>query len=907
MIGPTISHYRITGKLGAGGMGEVYRATDSKLDRDVAIKVLPESFAQDKERLARFEREAKVLASLDHPNIGAIHGVEDADGKRCLILQLIEGETLTERLRTGAMPIDEALDVCKQIAEALEAAHEKGVIHRDLKPGNIKITPDGKVKVLDFGLAKAAIADSAVAPSDNSQSPTLTADYTRPGVILGTAAYMSPEQARAKPVDKRSDIWSFGCVLYECLTGKCLFRGEDVTDTLATVIKGEPQWTDLPAETPHIIRVLIRKCLVKDRKGRLRDIGDALVDLEKAIADPNWGVESGQLSSAGSSQGISKGVLAAVFVATALISAFVTWLVNSPKKISPPPSRRAEINLHGTNLLRTTSRSAFALSPTDPILVYVSEDGLRLRHLDKEGDEKVPLTEGGFSPFFSPNGEWIGFLKDRRLLRVNLNKGAPIPISELTVFNLGVSWSESNDIVFSSRSFGLMRVDVDVGDPVPLTTLAEGESAHAHPQCLPGGTHVLFMVETGSTFLTSRGGNIAVCEIKTGRHTLLSAPFNNDCTFARYVRSGHLLYVRGSDLYAVQFNLAKFEAIGKPKVLESNISVTPSGTAQFSVSDDGNLVYLPAAPPQTKALTWIHTDGNSTPTGMSGDWSEVVLAPNDSRIAVVEESGSGYKAGSDIFILDIDQEIPNRFTSDPADDMYPAWSLNGEWIYFTSYRNGQPAIWKKRTDGSAIQPARVLDHDGKPVFAETPDEENMHLPYAVLTQSEDFNLYSYPLQTENAKRVLRKESKANTGWPVISPDGKLLAFCSEESGLGRQELYLKFFEGVGSEVRLTQGGALRPRWSKNGDRLYYRKPGGAIWFVRVHNENGKLAPGANEIVANLPSSVGMRGWDINSDGTRILVLENEMAETNAVHSPASVNIIFNWFTKLNKLVPVGKE
>jgi eukaryotic-like serine/threonine-protein kinase len=272
VLGSTIAHYKVTAKLGQGGMGEVYRATDTKLDREVAIKVLPESFTQDRERLARFDREAKTLASVNHPNIASIYGLENSGGKMALVLELIEGETLAERLRAGAMPVEETLEVCRQIAEALEAAHEKGIIHRDLKPGNIKITPEGRVKVLDFGLAKATIADSSVSPSDNSQSPTLTADFTRPGVILGTAAYMSPEQARGKPVDKRTDNWSFGCVLYECLTGKRIFHGEDVTETLATVIKGEPDWSALPSETPATIQLLLRKCLAKDRKRRLHDI-----------------------------------------------------------------------------------------------------------------------------------------------------------------------------------------------------------------------------------------------------------------------------------------------------------------------------------------------------------------------------------------------------------------------------------------------------------------------------------------------------------------------------------------------------------------------------------------------------------------------------------------------------------
>ena len=430
MINTTIAHYTVTAKLGQGGMGEVYRATDTKLDREVAIKVLPESFAEDKERLARFEREAKVLAFLDHPNIGAIHGIEDADGKRCLILQLIEGETLTERLRTGAMPVDEALDVCKQIAEALEAAHEKGIIHRDLKPGNIKISPDGKVKVLDFGLAKAAIGESSVAPSDNSQSPTLTADNTRPGVILGTAAYMSPEQARAKPVDKRSDIWSFGCVLYECLTGKCLFRGEDVTETLATVIKGEPQWTDLPTDTPLIIQLLIRKCLVKDRRERLQDISDARVDLTKAIADPNWGVELEETNVAGHGIRLSRNQSSTntwtdwKVYACVMVSAAVGWGLKPTPKVVTPAWKHSEILVRHPAPFETLVGSAFTLSKDGERLIYTqseSEEGFRIRDLASGRDDYIKGPVGQVSyPFFSWDESEVGYFQPSEFRSLNV-------------------------------------------------------------------------------------------------------------------------------------------------------------------------------------------------------------------------------------------------------------------------------------------------------------------------------------------------------------------------------------------------------------------------------------------------------------------------------------------------------
>ena len=538
MIGTTLSHYKVLEKIGQGGMGEVYRAEDTNLDREVAIKVLPEQFTQDPQRLARFEREAKLLAQLNHPNIAAIYGFEKAEGVHFLALELVPGETLAERVAKGPLPVEEALEVCRQIAEGVEAAHEKGVIHRDLKPANVKVTPEGKVKILDFGLAKAF--EKEVAESDMSQSPTLTEEMTRAGVILGTAAYMSPEQAKGKPVDKRADVFAFGAMLYELLTGKRAFEGETITETIAAVLKSEPDWDALTRATPTKLRELLTGCLEKDPHDRMQHIGDARIQINKVLKDPT---PASPIDVGGAAQPVRQRwrITVGLMVLTAVVSGVAIWTLMRSPLLPPSPLKRLVLKLPASAPLEIeTWRPALALSPDGNRLVYVANRGskrqLYLRQMDRLGATPIPGTEGASSPFFSPDGQSVGFFVGYKVKKVSVSGGATQTLGYVPPVTRGASWGPDDTIVFTpSETSGLSRISAVAttlppvafsqasGDPLQgqiLTTPdpTNGEYGHRWPQFLPGGKAVLFTIDTGGSFDEAR---IAVLSLETGKVDIL--------------------------------------------------------------------------------------------------------------------------------------------------------------------------------------------------------------------------------------------------------------------------------------------------------------------------------------------------------------------------------------------------
>jgi serine/threonine protein kinase len=531
--GTRLGAYEVLTQIGAGGMGEVYQARDTKLGRDVAIKVLPEAFAHDPDRLSRFQREAKMLASLNHPNIATIHGLEQSGGTSYLVMELVPGETLAERIqRDGPVPIEEALAIAKQIAEALEAAHEKAIIHRDLKPANVKVTPEGKVKVLDFGLAKAYAGDRET--YDPTNSPTLSAAATMQGMILGTAAYMSPEQARGKSVDKRSDIWAFGCVVYELLTGKHAFDGEDITEILAAVVKTEPDWNHLPTTTPPTIRMLLKRCLQKDRTIRLRDAGDARIEIHEALLAPtSLGAISAPPGTKYWRQLLpwASGLILSVVVGVAI------WNLKAP---SPQPVTRTVINLPlGQQLAGLESGPAVALSPDGTYLVYVANQGgtqqLYLRAMDSLETRPIPGTEGAVNPFFSPDGQWLGFFAGQELKKVAVSGGAAITLGAVA-FPRGANWGSQAMIAFTGTTSGaLQQVSEAGGTPQPLTRLDKGEASQRWPEFLPGGKAVLFSGGASNTNWVS--AQIVVQSVGTSeRRNLIQG-----ATHPRYALPGHLV------------------------------------------------------------------------------------------------------------------------------------------------------------------------------------------------------------------------------------------------------------------------------------------------------------------------------------------------------------------------------
>ena len=622
--GHRLAHYEILEPIGKGGMGEVYRAKDSKLGRDVAIKVLPDEFARDEERLRRFQREAKVLASLNHPNIAAIYGLEHSEGTHYLVLEMVEGETLAERIARGPIPVDEAVRIAMKIATALQEAHDRGIIHRDLKPANIMLTPDDNVKVLDFGLAKAFIEDAPDA--DNSMSPTITRDATRMGVILGTAAYMSPEQAKGKRVDKRADVWAFAAVLYEMLTGKSAFAGEDVSETLAYVLTKEPNWEALPADTPAALRQTLKLCLTKDAERRVRDIGDAWLAMEGAFATAALDVPAAEPSRPA---GLRSMVL--VGLAGLLVGAVVVGLAaRSLTRPSPSPVTRFAIKLTSP-LLNVTGPPLIAISPDGGTVAYTGTDRLYLRDLGELESRPIPNTESANSPFFSPDGQWVGFQTGNRraLQKVSRSGGPAVTIAETSV--AGASWGPDDTILFGVDQGVLMRVSAEGGDPQPVTTLEDGEVGHWRPDFLPngpGGQAALFTVWSGAL----ETSQIAVVSLDTGERHILTRG-----TYPRYVPTGHILFAQEASLWAVPFDVERLEVTGAPTPVVDGVAVSAiSGAAHFAVAHNGTLVYARGdASDVAPTLVWVDRTGREEPLAAEpNSYHGPRISPDGTRVAV---------------------------------------------------------------------------------------------------------------------------------------------------------------------------------------------------------------------------------------------------------------------------------
>ena len=888
--GHKLAHYEILEPIGKGGMGEVYRARDGKLGRDVAIKVLPDEFAQNEERLRRFQREAKVLASLNHPNIASIYGVEQSESTHYLVLELVPGETLAERISRGPIPVEEAVEIAAKIAEALEEAHEHGIVHRDLKPANIKQTEDGKIKVLDFGLAKAFVDDATEA--DSSMSPTLTRDATRVGVILGTAAYMSPEQAKGKQVDKRADVWAFGVVLYEMLTGRRPFSGEDVSDTLAAVLRSEPEWDALPAEMRAALQNVLRLCLTKDVKLRVRDIGDVRLAMEGAFE-----TEAATAASVAAPAKLAlwQRPLPALLLVLAM-ACLVVWSVTRPPTSSLRVSRFS-IVLPQSQARTNTGRRGVAVSPIGTHVVYVANEQLYLRTMDEIDARALGGTEGSAPtlPFFSPDGQWIGFYStsDGQLKKIALTGGAAVTLCD-TGNPFGASWSADDTIVFGQRSGGIFQVSAAGGTPELLIQVdaESGERAHG-PQILPDGRTVLFTLAHGDW----TEAQIVVQSLDTSERRLVI----EGGTDARYLPTGHLVYALAGNLLAVPFDLDRLEVIGGPVPLVEDVRhAEGTGGANFDISGDGMLVYLPGGENAiTRTLVWVYRDGREESIAAEPDDYSVARISPDGTKAVLED-----REEDDLWVWDFARETLTRLTFDPSRDESAEWTPDGENVVFSSDRGGVRNLYRKAADGTGV--VERLSESANLHFPNTFTPDGTRLVFVEM--SPDFQSWDLAVLTLDGE--LTVEPLLDTDFVLnnahLSPDGRWLAYESNASGA--DEIYVRPFPNVDSgRWQISSGGGFNALWGPDGHELFFRTRDGSVMRVEIDTEPEFRAGNPESIIE--PGSYYVnardRSFDISPDGQRFLMLQ-EGAASNADDPLAGLTrliVVQNWFEELKARVP----
>ncbi len=887
--GTRLGFYDIVAQIGVGGMGEVYRATDTKLKRQVALKILPAPFAADHDRLARFQREAEVLASLNHPNIAAIYGLEDADGVTALVMELVEGHTLADRIATGPIPVGEALPFAKQIAEALDAAHEQGIIHRDLKPANIKVRPDGTVKVLDFGLAKALEPPSILSPGV-SLSPTITTPaMTRAGMILGTAAYMSPEQARGHPVDRRADIWAFGCVCYEMLTGRRAFDGKGVTDTLAAVLRAEVDWTQLPRVHPRLVDVL-KRCFEKDPRRRLRDIGDLGIELDAVSHDP----EGASFQSLAVVPGRPSAVVAYALAATmgALLAIAGTWYLGTPET---PPVTRFVVDVPPNQDWTANSGVGLSISPDGRYVAYtaINAQGVRqlyLRPLNAYTSELIARSEGAYHPFFSPDSRQLAFFVPDSLRRVAVDGGNPIQItSGIDELSRGATWAGDGYVYFGGAS-GVSRVAASGGVPELVTTVEKqgGVVAHRWPEAIPGHEALLFTVFSGDlessriAFLSLQSNEWKVLLDETGHH-------------ARYAPTGHVVYLKGSTMMAVPFDIDGETITGVPEPVLDGIASNTGGASHFQFSETGTLAYVPGQTTSGATRTlpsspvWVDARGNEEPTGAPpGLYADPVIAPDGTRVAMTVLEDDGTK---NIRIWDLDQRNWTVLTRGPSDNESPVWT-DARRIVYSSNRDGRfRHLYIQSADG--IGDARRLSPDaGMPVVGDAGQ-------YAASVSSDGRWLFFVEVGITSEVSALRLEGEGPLerlfeGLEARpSPDGRWLAYSSNESG--SRQIYVRPFPVEAKRRTVSRAGAEGPRWSHDGQALYFRL-GNQMMRAEVM-DGDDFSYGSPETLFD--ASMYLRGYDLARDDRFLMLRRSGYGGTNEPH------VVLNWFDELTRLVPTN--
>ena len=896
----SIGPYRIVSRLGAGAMGEVYRARDPRLDREVAIKVLPEALASEDDRIARFRREARVAASLNHPNIASVYGFEEVASTHFLVMELVEGQTLAERLRGGAIPIDEALVVVEQIAEGLEAAHESGIVHRDLKPSNVKLTPEGKAKILDFGLAKALETESP--PVDLERSPTLTAHLTEAGMVFGTVPYMSPEQARGRPVDKRSDIWALGCLLYECLSGRRAFDGETATDVLARILERDPDWDALPARTPPRVRELLERCLEKDLKHRARDAGDVRIELERARAAREWSSEGSWRS--GSSHRRRWARVLPWAVAGIAIATIVTLLTRSrlTAGTATPPVRKTSVTVDVTD--PETLRYASADIPS----VAVSSDGttiaylgrapksawygyaIYVRHADDIHAIRVaePKEQGYelFDPFFSPDGQWLGY-SGRGLYKVSLSGGDPVLLSE----NLsaggtkGATWT-ARGIVFSpTAKAGLVLVKADGGrlETLTIPDAAKGEVSHRWPSALPDGRHILFTIKKEG--LTSFDqGEIALLDLEKGSwKTLLRGG-----SFARYLPSGQIVFARNGAILAAPFDLRKEEVTGPTVTILSDVMTEPgTGAAQFAIAEDARAVLFVPGGPNIKRteLVWIDRRGNITPVGSPLEsYYQPHLSPDGTRVA-----STVYGATDAVVVYDLAGRSSVRIPSE-GNCALIGWHPDGRQLLIGSdlESGAMQTLFLANADGSG-KPRR-LDLGVQAVDARI---LSRLLDGVALIHRGPSDLLLTRLDGPQTTQPISGAGEVDPAHPAVSPDGRWLAYDYDIAG--HKEVYVRRFPSGNGLWQISRDGGTAPIWSPRGDEIVYQKGFAferSLVSVHLTATAGGIAVGMPQELFKIPPQMDF--GEFHPDGTRLIGVRPVPAQ----YKGDRVMAILDWFDQV---------
>jgi eukaryotic-like serine/threonine-protein kinase len=893
LIGRRIGEYEIVSRLGAGGMGEVYRARDRGLGRDVAIKMLPPAFTADRERLARFEREARVLASLNHPNIGTIYGLERIADVPALVLELVEGPTLADRLAQpsagGHQPsrgvaIAEALAIARQIADALEAAHEKGIVHRDLKPANIKITPAGTVKVLDFGLAKAGEGSGP----DVSHSPTLTIGGTREGALLGTAAYMSPEQARGLPVDKRTDIWAFGCVLFELLTGSMAFPGATVSDHIAAILDRDPEWNALPASTPSAIERLLRRCLEKNPKRRLHDIADARMEIDDALIAP-------VVAPGPSRRRFDWLVWSVGAVSLATVSSWTAWKIADSRR-APIVRPVTRFVIQPPSVVSFNNEGGYAISPDGSQLAYVAGQGntqqLILRRLDEFEGAPVAGTQGALGPFFSADGQWVGFFSAGKLLKVSVRGGAA-PISLCGGIDMGglngATWLGDDTVIFAGHERSLHRVSAEGGEPQPLTTIdqATHEVDHHSPAVLPGGRAMLFAVHRSEDRFS-----IAVQSLESGhRKVLVESGFS-----PRYLPSGHIVFARGTAILAVPFDPNRLEIIGPPVTLVEHVATRArDGYGAFQLAESGALVFESGSSAAGRVLVWVDRSGAEIPLAISPRaFTTPRVSPDGKTVAFA--AGDGDRR--DIWTYDLAADTLRRLTSE-GDNQAPLWTPDGRRLTYTARREGVQRVMWVPANGDG--PAESLTTSPNLLWPNAWTVDSSALIYTEQPPTDLSRLFVLHLDGEHRSEPLTAYNRGGSRQARLSADGRWLAFTAADAG--PVQVYAGPFPPSGARHQVTVDNGREPKWSPNGRELFYRFRT-RVFAVPVDTTRG-FSAGKPVVLFEGPyvvggGSVGGLDYDVAPDGRFLMIKPTEEEQ-----APPRLNIVLNWIDEVAHRVPSG--